>query len=152
MVREMGLEELITVHQSLRFALKVGSPVKEPVIKAAKDTADLIKEHEDKKDVIAEKWLKQDDEGNFIPKDSTVEIQFITDYESKDEEAMIKEVEELGDVKYTVNFQDVSANRPVLVTMAEGITKEYPLKEFIELSGSIDSRVAGFINEYFIND
>lgn len=152
MVREMSLEEIVFVGQGIAMCTNLGTPIKTPLILVSKQINSILENHEKSKDAIAHKYLEKDENGRFIWKDTTKMPELITDFKCKDEKAMIAELELITSEKFKVEFEKVSQNRPVLLLQKDGITKEMPLSEYLELSGSMDAKVVAFLNQYFINE
>lgn len=152
MVREMSLEEIVFVSQGIALCTNLGTPVKTPLILVSKQIKVILDNHEKEKDVIANKYLEKDEKGRFIWKDSTKMPELITDFKCKDEKAMLVELEAITNKKFSIDFEKVSPNRPVLILKKDGITTEMPLSEYLELSGSMDAKVVAFLNQYFINE
>lgn len=130
----------------------MGSPIKRPLIKTEEQIKELLEKYNSSKNEIADKYLIKDEKGSPIQKDSSKAPEFMTDYMSNDEEEMVKALDKLGEHIFMLDIDKVSPSRPVLVTKENEVTTEYTLEDFLELSGSVDSKVVVFLNKYFIND
>lgn len=152
MVREMSIDEIVFVYQGIMRSINQGTPIKTPLFETNKNIHTAVIHYENAKNEIAEKYLDKDDKGMFIPKDPSKEPVMVTDFKSKQEETMIKELEALSDRKISIEIHTVSPNRPVLITDKDGITKEITLSDYLELSGNIDAKVSAFLTKYFIHE
>lgn len=152
MILEVGIDELINIYQGIRFCLNTGSPIKRPLINTEEQIKELLEEYNSSKNEIADKYLVKDEKGSPIQKDSSTAPELMTDYMSNDEEEMVKALDKLGEHIFKLDIDKVSPSRPVLVTKENEVTTEYTLEDFLELSGSVDSKVVVFLNKYFIND
>lgn len=147
----MGIEEVELLSMGIQNALKGSTPVKNPLLQCQKQLNELLVEFDKKKQAVLDKFMTTDTEGNRIPKKGVENPRLITDYQSTDEEKMMKQVTDLTDKKHKILFYTVPNTRPVIVKTVDGV-KEYPLGDYIENSESVPASTVALLNEFFIHD
>lgn len=152
MVREMSFEEVVYVAEGIKRCLDLGTPIKTPLQEVTKQLNIIISEFEKEKENLAQKYLKKNSEGRFIKKPTVKKPTTITDYESDSEEELVKELLKSVEKSYKIDFTTVPSNKKILINLGESGYKEIELKDYLELSPSVDAKVALFLNQYFIHD
>lgn len=152
MVRELNIEDAVYLGQAISQAIRQGAPIKTPLYDAQKAVQAEVKGYTEARDQITEKYLKKDEDGNPIPKDTTTIPELVTDFVNLDEEGMIKELEALSESTVSVEIETIPADRPVIVKLEGGLSKEIPLREYLEISETCDAKVVHFLNKYFLDD
>ena len=131
-----------------------GIPVlKDSILEANKTLKEITTVTLEKKQEIINKYLTRNEDGSGVLKEGIDETKnlLVTDFESSDEEAMIKEINELVESTIKLDFKCADKDSEVLVKV-DGEYKTFTLEDYLNKSTAIDTRILGLLNEFFINE
>tara|TARA_R110000796_G_scaffold43634_4_gene107190 strand:- start:10059 stop:10523 length:465 start_codon:yes stop_codon:yes gene_type:complete len=154
MIKEVTLQEAMMLEQVVSTLIGKGIPVlKDSILEANKTLKEITTVTLEKKQEIINKYLTRNEDGSGVLKEGIDETKnlLVTDFESSDEEAMIKEINELVESTIKLDFKCADKDSEVLVKV-DGEYKTFTLEDYLNKSTAIDTRILGLLNEFFINE
>ena len=107
MIKEVTLQEAMMLEQVVSTLIGKGIPVlKDSILEANKTLKEITTVTLEKKQEIINKYLTRNEDGSGVLKEGIDETKnlLVTDFESSDEEAMIKEINELVESTIKLDF------------------------------------------------
>ena len=118
MIKEVTLQEAMMLEQVVSTLIGKGIPVlKDSILEANKTLKEITTVTLEKKQEIINKYLTRNEDGSGVLKEGIDETKnlLVTDFESSDEEAMIKEINELVESTIKLDFKCADKDSEVLV-------------------------------------